>query len=253
VNSAEKSGSCIDPRGYDAGKKIKGKKTGPSIGSACCCTRSSIRPTFRAAMRAPLVSRRFAMHAFFGLLSADGSCQGAPRKGLAAILSDLAMEIVRRPDHPKGFVALPRRWIVERTLAWLNAVEGRPGIGKTSAARAGFLAPRINSPEPHASCFEGFVIPHNISGQTGALGLCPRQPAEAHVPQVLTRNIGARGSGLRRVGSSVRLTDLRVGPQEVRGALSPGNVHRALARACGARYSRISLLSYSPDGRCRAK
>ena len=24
------------------------------------------------------------------------------------------------PDHAKGFVVLPRRWIVERTIAWLN-------------------------------------------------------------------------------------------------------------------------------------
>jgi putative transposase len=39
---------------------------------------------------------------------------------LANILPDLAIEIVRRPDRAKGFVALPRRWIVERTIAWLN-------------------------------------------------------------------------------------------------------------------------------------
>jgi putative transposase len=30
VRSAEKSGACIDPNGYDAGKKIKGKKTANS-------------------------------------------------------------------------------------------------------------------------------------------------------------------------------------------------------------------------------
>jgi transposase len=30
------------------------------------------------------------------------------------------VEIVKRSDHAKGFVVLPKRWVVERTLAWLN-------------------------------------------------------------------------------------------------------------------------------------
>ena len=29
-------------------------------------------------------------------------------------------QIVKRSDQAKGFVVLPKRWIVERTLAWLN-------------------------------------------------------------------------------------------------------------------------------------
>ncbi|BDD69440.1 hypothetical protein GCM10023177_14680 [Streptomyces violaceoruber] len=31
----------------------------------------------------------------------------------------LAVEVVKRTDDPKGFVVLPRRWVVERTLGWL--------------------------------------------------------------------------------------------------------------------------------------
>jgi len=30
------------------------------------------------------------------------------------------LEIVRRSDDAKGFVVLPRRWVVERTFAWLG-------------------------------------------------------------------------------------------------------------------------------------
>ena len=30
------------------------------------------------------------------------------------------LEIVRRPEGSKGFVLLPKRWVVERTFAWLN-------------------------------------------------------------------------------------------------------------------------------------
>ena len=32
----------------------------------------------------------------------------------------LTLEIVRRSDAQKGFVVLPKRWIVERTFGWLN-------------------------------------------------------------------------------------------------------------------------------------
>jgi len=37
-----------------------------------------------------------------------------------AVLSQLDVQIVKRSDLVKGFVVLPKRWVVERTLAWLN-------------------------------------------------------------------------------------------------------------------------------------
>ena len=39
---------------------------------------------------------------------------------LGKIMPRLEIEIVKRSDQVKGFVKLPKRWIVERTLAWLN-------------------------------------------------------------------------------------------------------------------------------------
>ena len=36
------------------------------------------------------------------------------------ILKNLNVEIVKRSDQAKGFVVLPRRWVVERTFAWLG-------------------------------------------------------------------------------------------------------------------------------------
>lgn len=54
-------------------------------------------------------------------LFADGASQGPQfREGVAQVRPELAIEIVTRSDQVKGFVALPKRWIVERTLAWLN-------------------------------------------------------------------------------------------------------------------------------------
>ncbi|MFF3670876.1 transposase [Microtetraspora malaysiensis] len=32
----------------------------------------------------------------------------------------LTLEIVKRSDDVSGFVALPRRWVVERTLSWIS-------------------------------------------------------------------------------------------------------------------------------------
>ena len=39
---------------------------------------------------------------------------------LTLAMPGLITEIVRRCDQAKGFVVLPQRWIVERTIAWLN-------------------------------------------------------------------------------------------------------------------------------------
>src|SRR3981189_2829876 len=58
---------------------------------------------------------------FLEKLFADSAYQGPIfANGLAKILPRLETEIVKRSAHAKGFVQLPKRWIVERTIAWLN-------------------------------------------------------------------------------------------------------------------------------------
>ena len=54
-------------------------------------------------------------------LYADGGYQGPKfRQALARILRKIKVEIVKRSDAAHGFAVLPRRWVVERTIAWLN-------------------------------------------------------------------------------------------------------------------------------------
>jgi transposase len=54
-------------------------------------------------------------------LFADGAYAGPIfHAGLKAIRPQLETEIVKRSDQAKGFVVLPKRWLVERTLSWLN-------------------------------------------------------------------------------------------------------------------------------------
>src|SRR3981189_2184206 len=63
----------------------------------------------------------FGMFPFLKMLFADSGYQG-PKfpNGLAKVLPHLDIEIVKRSDQVSGFVVLPKRWIVERTIAWLN-------------------------------------------------------------------------------------------------------------------------------------
>jgi putative transposase len=52
---------------------------------------------------------------------ADGGYQGNHfRQDIARLMPTMSIEIVKRSDQTKGFAVLPKRWLVERTLAWLN-------------------------------------------------------------------------------------------------------------------------------------
>ncbi len=58
---------------------------------------------------------------FLEKLFADSAYQGPIfANAVAKILSGVTIEIVKRSDQAKGFVTPPKRWIVERTIAWLN-------------------------------------------------------------------------------------------------------------------------------------
>ena len=51
---------------------------------------------------------------------ADGGYQGAVTATAVREDAGLPLEIVKRSDAAKGFVVLPKRWIVERTFGWLG-------------------------------------------------------------------------------------------------------------------------------------
>jgi transposase len=63
----------------------------------------------------------FGLFPFLKKLFADAGYQGPQfRKQLAKLLPRLSVEIIKRSDSARSFEILPRRWVVERTLAWLN-------------------------------------------------------------------------------------------------------------------------------------
>jgi transposase len=110
------------PRGYDAGKKIKGRKrhlltdTGGLLVAAIVHTADiQDRDGAPALLETMLNAYPWLRHVF-----ADGGYAGAKLESALARLGNWTLEIVRRSDIVKGFKLLPRRWVVERTIAWLN-------------------------------------------------------------------------------------------------------------------------------------
>jgi transposase len=68
-----------------------------------------------------LLSTLYGMFPFLKKLFADSAYQGPVfHSALASILPNLETEIVKRSDAVRGFLAVPKRWIVERSIAWLN-------------------------------------------------------------------------------------------------------------------------------------
>lgn len=54
------------------------------------------------------------------LVWADGGYNAHQVDAAAAKVPGLRVEIVKRSDDMKGFVILPRRWVVERTFSWFG-------------------------------------------------------------------------------------------------------------------------------------
>jgi transposase len=68
-----------------------------------------------------LMATLFGLFPFLRKLYADGGYQGPVfQKALARVLRQIDLQIVKRSDRARGFAVLPKRWIVERTIGWLN-------------------------------------------------------------------------------------------------------------------------------------
>ena len=57
---------------------------------------------------------------FLRQVFADAGYAGGKLKAALAGHGNWTLEIIKRSDTAKGFVLLPRRWVVERTFAWLG-------------------------------------------------------------------------------------------------------------------------------------
>jgi transposase len=110
------------PRGYDAGKKIKGRKrhiitdtegnlVGLDVHTADIQDRDGAVGVCRSIRR---------LYPWLRYLFADGGYAGDKLRAALAKIGKWTIEIIKRSHSAKGFEVLPRRWVVERTFAWLG-------------------------------------------------------------------------------------------------------------------------------------
>ena len=110
------------PRGYDAGKKIKGRKrhiVTDTLGNMVGVLVHPADVQDRDGAPRVLATIR-TLYPWLRHIFADGGYAGDKLRGDLAGMGRWVVEIITRSDTAKGFEILPRRWVVERTFAWLN-------------------------------------------------------------------------------------------------------------------------------------
>jgi putative transposase len=108
--------------GYDAGKKVKGRKLHALVDTEGLPLRvvvhsAGVQDRDGAALVLDRIRQRFN---WLELVWADGGYNAHQVGSAVAKLPGLHIEIVKRSDAMKGFVVLPRRWVVERTFSWFG-------------------------------------------------------------------------------------------------------------------------------------
>ncbi len=110
-------------RGYDGGKKVTGRKRHIVVDTmglllAVAVTAASVDD----AQGAKEVLSQVESEAFprLEVIFADNKYHNYDLYAWVEENADYRLHIVRRPEQAKGFILLPNRWVVERTLAWLG-------------------------------------------------------------------------------------------------------------------------------------
>lgn len=109
------------PRGYDAGKKVNGRKRHIMVDTLgllliVVVHAASTQDRDGAKLVMEKIAGRFPR---LKRIWADGGYAGHLVEWAQAF-GNWILDIVKRSDGQKGFVVLPRRWVVERTFAWLG-------------------------------------------------------------------------------------------------------------------------------------
>jgi transposase len=110
-------------KGYDAGKKVKGRKRHiavDTLGLPIKCQVTTADVQDREGL-VPLLKAVSQKSPWVKLAFVDGGYAGDETQRAAYEASGIRLSVVKRTDRAvKGFIVLPKRWIVERTFGWAN-------------------------------------------------------------------------------------------------------------------------------------
>ena len=123
VKSAEKGGRALIRTGTMRARKIKGKKRHILVDTVGLLLHAIVHPADIQDRDggALVMTTLFGMFPFLKKLFVDSGYKGPKfANALAKVRPLIEIEIVKRSDQVSSFVVLPKRWIVERTIAWLN-------------------------------------------------------------------------------------------------------------------------------------
>jgi putative transposase len=108
--------------GYDAGKRIKGRKRHLLVDTLGLVLGVAVTPastTERDGAQAVL-GRVLTWFTWLRILWVDGGYTGSTfANWVKALRPKLAVQVIKRSDAARGFEVLPHRWVVERTFGWL--------------------------------------------------------------------------------------------------------------------------------------
>jgi transposase len=116
-----KRGASIDPSGYDAGKRVKGRKRHIVVDTLGLLLGVMVHPANVQDSNGALPVIELALRRYPSLqrIYADGGYQLPRLRAALAELGPCQLTIVKRSELHR-FVVLPKRWIVERSFAWIS-------------------------------------------------------------------------------------------------------------------------------------
>ena len=116
-----KSAGHGGPVGYDAGKRIKGRKRHLLVDTLGLVLGVTVTPASTSERDGAkmLLGRVLGWFTWLRILWVDGGYIGEDfANWVKGLRSKLAVEVIKRSDDTTGFKVLPRRWVVERTFGW---------------------------------------------------------------------------------------------------------------------------------------